>query len=177
MQRLYKKLMDWKNSLGPWQRRLLFIALLVAVYFSAQLYSQRHLVAGAAPVFRAVTLQGQVIDPQVWRERPVLLHFWATWCPICKLEQDMINSLARDYQVVTVAMNSGGEDAIEQYLEEHGLSFPVIVDPDGALARRFGVSGVPTGFIIDRHGQIRFREIGLTSSWGWRARLQLAEWW
>lgn len=169
-----QKIVHWKNNLGPWQRRLLFIGLLVIVYFLAQLYSQRHLVSGTSPVFSAVTMQGQVIDKNIWRDQPVLLHFWATWCPVCKLEQGMIHSLAKDYRVITVAMNSGGEDGIEQYLVENEVDFPVIVDPDGDLARRFGVTGVPTGFVIDTAGQIRFKEIGLTSSWGWRLRLLLA---
>ena len=170
-----QKLIAWKNGLGRWQRRLLFALLLAAVYFTAQLYSQRHLVSGPAPAFTAVTLKGRVIDQSVWHDKPVLLHFWATWCPICRLEQGSINSLAKDYRVITVAMDSGGNDAVEQYLAKNGLSFPVIVDPDGKLAARFGVSGVPTGFVIDTAGQIRFREIGLTSGWGWRLRLRLAE--
>ena len=110
-----------------------------------------------------------------YRGKVVLVNFWATWCPICRLEQGSINSLAKDYRVITVAMDSGGNDAVEQYLAKNGLSFPVIVDPDGKLAARFGVSGVPTGFVIDTAGQIRFREIGLTSGWGWRLRLRLAE--
>ena len=177
MKMLFLKMLDWKRRLRPWQRRVLFVVLLVIVYFSAQLYSQRHLASGASPLFSAATMKGRVIDQNIWQDQPVLLHFWATWCPVCKLEQGMINSLAKDYRVITVAMNSGGEDAIEQYLVENGLDFPVIVDPDGNLASRFGVSGVPTGFVIDRAGQIRFKEIGLTSSWGWRLRLQLAALW
>jgi DsbE subfamily thiol:disulfide oxidoreductase len=149
--------------------------MLFAVYLLAQFYQQRHLVSGQIPEFRAVTLKGKLIDSKVWGDKPVLLNFWATWCPVCKLEQGMINELAKDYRVITIAMNSGGKDAIELYLEEHDLDFPVIVDVDGELARRFGVTGVPTGFVIDRNGSIRFKEIGLTSSWGWRARLQLAQ--
>lgn len=169
-----QKVINWKNNLGPWQRRMLFIGLLVIVYFIAQLYSQRHLASGPSPVFSAVTLKGRVVDQNIWKDKPILLNFWATWCPVCKLEQGMINSLAKDYRVITVAMNSGGDDAIEQYLVENELDFPVIVDPDGDLAKRFGVTGVPTGFVIDTAGQIRFKEIGLTSSWGWRFRLFLA---
>lgn len=172
---LFKKLAHWKKSLGPWQRRLLFVGMLMVVYLAAQFYQQRHLVSGSAPEFSAVTLTGDVIDQKSWQDKPVLLNFWATWCPVCKLEQDMLNTLAKDYRVITVAMNSGGADAIEQYLVEHKLDFPVIVDADGELARRFGVRGVPTGFVIDSAGQIRFKEVGLTSSWGWRVRLQLAE--
>ena len=77
-------------------------------------------------------------------------------------------------KLITVAMNSGNHAAVTQYLHENGLTFPVIIDPDGDLARLFGVSGVPTGFVIDTAGNIRFKEIGLTSGWGWRVRLWLA---
>lgn len=175
MKNIFLKYRNWKNRLGPWQRRLLFVGFFLLVYLAAHTYSQRHLISGSAPRFDAVTMQGVTVNSNSWKDKPVLLHFWATWCPVCKLEQGMINELAKDYRVITVAMNSGGQDAIEHYLNENELNFPVIVDPQGELARKFGVRGVPTGFVIDQTGRIRFKEIGLTTNWGWRIRLNLAE--
>ena len=102
---------------------------------------------------------------------------WATWCPVCKLEQATLEELQHDYRVVTVAMRSGDRLAIEHYMAQEGLSFPVIVDDGGELARRFGVRGVPTSFVVDANGRIRFSEVGFTSAWGLRLRLWLASLW
>jgi peroxiredoxin len=105
----------------------------------------------------------------------VLVHFWATWCPICRTEQDTINAIARDTpNVITVAMQSGSRDEVEKYLKQQGLSFPVLNDPDGRIAAAWGVHAVPASFIIDPDGQIRFVEIGYTTETGLRLRLWLA---
>ncbi|MDX2464435.1 MAG: redoxin domain-containing protein, partial [Porticoccus sp.] len=74
----------------------------------------------------------------------------------------------------TVAMNSGTNLEVKKYLDERELNFPVIVDEYGEIAKRFGVQGVPTNFVIDSHGNIDFTEVGYTTSLGLRLRLWLA---
>lgn len=151
------------------------IAFILLVFFSVKAYMQRHLVEGTAPALQSTLLNGQTVNLQSSTDKPVLLHFWATWCPVCKLEQDSINAISEDHMVITVAMNSGTDLEVQSYLEENNLSFPVIVDENGAIARRFGVRGVPTSFIINSKGGIEFTEVGYTTSWGLRFRLWLAE--
>ncbi|MCK7580215.1 MAG: protein disulfide oxidoreductase [Chromatiales bacterium] len=106
--------------------------------------------------------------------RPVLVYFWASWCPVCRLEQGSVSALLRDHPVVTVAMQSGSAAEVSGYLREHGLDWPVINDPDGALAARWGVRATPTFFVVDRERAVRFREVGYTSGPGLRLRLWLA---
>ena len=132
------------------------------------------LVEGAAPPVNGFFLDGTPLLPEDLRGRPVLLHFWATWCPICALENRYLEDIARDHRVITVAMHSGGAGEVAAYLSEHGLDFPVIVDPAGDLAAVYGVSAVPASFVLDGEGMIRFAETGLTSPWGLRLRLWLA---
>ena len=106
----------------------------------------------------------------------MLIHFWATWCPICKMEENSIASISKDYKVITVAMNSGTDKKVSAFLKQQGLTFPVVNDENGAIAERFGVRVVPTSFIIDSNGIIKFTEVGFTTELGLRARLWLAGW-
>ncbi len=72
-------------------------------------------------------------------------------------------------------MQSGHAEEISHYLDQRALDLRVIADPDGDIARRWGVPAVPASFIIDSDGQIRFRRIGYTTGFGLRARLWLAQ--
>ena len=105
--------------------------------------------------------------------KPTLVHFWATWCSVCKLERSNIEAIARDYSIVTVASQSGTSAEVAQYVQTHAMRAPVLVDEDGAVAAQFGVRAFPTSFIIDSAGQIRDVEVGYTTEWGLRLRL----WW
>ena len=88
----------------------------------------------------------------------------------------MINRLAADGRVLTVATQSGDAAEVAAYLEAESLTMPTLVDPDGKLAGLYGVLGVPATFIIDGDGEIRFRVLGLSSERGLRLRLWAARW-
>ena len=129
-------------------------------------WQQRDIVAGAAPSLPGV----------IWQKRPTLVHFWATWCPICKTEQGSIEDLAKDYpNTITIAMQSGEAVAVSKFMREQSLNFPVVNDADGSISQAWGVHAVPASFIVDGAGQIRFVEVGYTTSWGLRLRLWLAQ--
>jgi len=157
------------------RRVLLLIEILffVVLYLGLRAYMQRDLVEGQAPLFTAATLTGEVVDLAQPRTRPVLIHFWATWCGICRLEQGSIESIARDHEVISIAMNSGDAMEVAQFMQEAGLTFPVVTDPAGELALRYGVRGVPTSFVLNSAGKISAVERGYTTEWGLRLRL----WW
>jgi alkyl hydroperoxide reductase subunit AhpC len=71
-------------------------------------------------------------------------------------------------------MQSGNSSAVEQYMREQAVSFPVIIDADGKISSKWGVNGVPASFIVDTDGKIRYVEIGYTTGIGLRFRLWLA---
>ena len=168
MQRI-KRLLQFRGV-----KLALEIALIFLVFIALKTYMQRNLVEGTAPPVQGMLLSGQPINLQSYKGQPVLLHFWATWCPVCKLEQDSIDAISKDHAVITVAMNSGNDLEVETYLQEHNLSFPVIVDEHSVLAKQFGVQGVPTSFVINQEGNIAFTEVGYTTGWGLRFRMWLA---
>ncbi len=156
-----------------WLRWLRDIVLLLLVFAAVQWWQARDLVRGAAP-----PLNGLLLDGTPWQlkpaEGPHLVHFWASWCPICRLEQDSIASLAADWPVITVATNSGTPDEVDAYLAEHRLRMPVLMDEGGHIARQWGVDGVPATFVIDVDGKIRHAAMGYSTEWGLRLRLWLA---
>lgn len=156
---------------------ILQVVLLIAVYLGVKAYTQRDLVQETPPALNATLLSGTPFNlaKYNYNGKPLLLHFWATWCPVCKLEEASIESLSRDYPVVTIAMQSGDENALREYMQTEDLSFAVIGDDNSTLANRFGVKAVPVSFILNTQGKIVFIEAGYTSSWGLRFRLWLAQ--
>lgn len=138
-------------------------------------WTQRDMISGSAPEFQANLLNDETYTLLADTRRPLLVHFWATWCPVCKLEQQGIQSISEDHPVITIAMQSGEAEEVIAYLRQENLQFPVINDPEGMLAQRFGVRAVPSSFIIDEDNTIVFRETGYTTGVGLRLRLWLAK--
>lgn len=157
---------------------LVNILLILAVFIGVQWWQARPLASGPAPALAGTLLDGRPFTLERLRAggetEPVLVHFWATWCPVCRLEQGAIDAIARDHPVVTVAMQSGGEREIRAYLGEQGLRFPVLPDPEGVLSSAWGVPAVPASFVVDGTGRIRFATVGHTTEAGLRARLWAA---
>jgi len=96
-------------------------------------------------------------------EKPLLIHFWATWCPTCKLEASNIEYISQNYNVITVAVKS---DNITKYMKENNLTFKVIKDKDSMISQKFNISAYPTTFIYDKNKNLIFSEVGYTSSFG-----------
>jgi peroxiredoxin len=147
--------------------------LLLVVLVGVHLYQVRGIPSGVAPDFQARLLDGSPVSLSDYRGKPLLLQFWATWCPVCALEQASINRIARDHAVLSIAMDQASVADIRQWMKERGVDYPVARDPSGAVAARFGVRGVPTSLFIDAAGRIRFVEVGYTTEPGLRLRL----WW
>jgi thiol-disulfide isomerase/thioredoxin len=120
-----------------------------------------------------VTIEGKPFD-LAEAPKPLMLHFWATWCPTCRAEAGNIGRVAETHDVMTVAVKSGGPAKIREYLETNGLRFPVIDDRDGAIASRFGVQVFPTTVLVGKDGKVFWSETGYTSTWGLKLRLWLA---
>lgn len=119
-------------------------------------------------------IEAQLIDGSMFRAtegKPLVIHFWATWCPTCKLEAANIQRVSEKYEVLSIAVQSGSQNDIEVYMKENELSFKVLNDPEGAWAKKFKVEAYPTTFIYDAAGELKFTEVGYTSTAGLLARL------
>ena len=150
------------------------ILIFLAAYLTVRAWTQRSIIEGPVPPVTGITLTNEKISIQQMQPRPFLVHIWASWCGICRFEQGSIESISNDFPVVTIAMQSGTDDEVRQFLKKNGLTFKVINDEVGELSQQFGITGVPASFIINKQGEIAYSEVGYTSEWGLRFRLWLA---
>ena len=121
------------------------------------------------------TIGGKQFDFQSYQGKPLLIHFWATWCPVCKMETANIERVSKKYQVVTIAVQSGSDSEIKAFLKEKEASFAVINDKKGELSKRFSVEVFPTTFIYDSKGNLVFSEVGYTTTAGLLARMAVVK--
>lgn len=154
-------------------RRIVELTLILVILFAVRFWIQRDVASGIAPNISAFTLDGQYFDLYQNKTRPILIHFWASWCPVCKLEQSNIENIAMDHSVITIAMQSGDIHELNQFMQEEKLSFKVINDKSGELSRKYNIRGVPVSFIVNKENKIEFVEVGYTTELGLRMRL----WW
>ena len=158
-----------------WRGYTLNALVLVAIVAGIRTWQQRDMVSGAAPALQGIMLNGTPYLLPAHPPRPVLVHFWATWCPICRTEQSSIAAIAHDRSdTITIAMQSGSAEKVSSYMREQAIDFPVLNDTDGSVSRAWGVQAVPASFIIATDGQIHFIEVGYTTELGIRMRLWLA---
>jgi cytochrome c biogenesis protein CcmG/thiol:disulfide interchange protein DsbE len=112
--------------------------------------------------------QGEVALSR-WRGRVVLVNFWATWCPPCRMEIPDLASVHRRYQgqgfeIVGVALDREGADVVRAFAAEHAIPYPVVMG-DGELITGYGgIRAVPTSFLIDRQGRLAKKYVGLLTA-------------
>lgn len=112
-----------------------------------------------APDFTLSDLSGAPVQLSDQRGQVVLVNIWATWCPPCRAEMPAIEAVYRQYAAqgfTVLAINQAEESAaVAAYLQQQGLSFPALLDHDGAVSAGYRASVLPTTFFIDRRGVIR----------------------
>lgn len=158
-----------------WKSWLIQLVVFFFIYLAIHYYQTRSTPSGIMPSVVGQELSGQWREFPRDLEGPTLVHFWATWCTVCRLEQGSINSIADNHRVIAIASQSGTRQQVQQTVTERGITAPVIVDESGNLASKFGVRAFPSSFIVDKDGTIRYTEVGYTTEWGLRFRLWLAE--
>jgi peroxiredoxin len=112
-----------------------------------------------APDFELRTFDGQTVRLSDFKGRPVLINFWASWCPPCKEETpDLIaayNDL-RDVNAVFIGIGTQDDtDKLKQFAEEYQIPYLVVEDPLGKVSNQYRVLGMPTTFLVDTDGILR----------------------
>jgi thiol-disulfide isomerase/thioredoxin len=109
------------------------------------------------PHFIGGTIDARRVSTVDFRGKVVLVNFWATWCAECRPEMPMLEGLHRDFGpqgLVVIGVNAREQkDAVRRYAGSLGLTFPLVLDPDGKINALYGVVGIPTTFLIGRDGR------------------------
>ncbi len=166
-----------RNRLLSWLRTLFIYSLIFIVSsFIGNLWLTRNQAKDAAPQIVGQDLEGNELQVKFSQyDKPAILYFFADWCPICKFQHPVISALAADYPVIAIAMQSGNNLQLKQYLQQQEVSLPVINDSDGRISTAFGVQGVPAVFIIQQDDTIAYSTRGYSSEIGLLIRLWLAQ--
>lgn len=164
------------QGLKRWTREaVIFTLLLFVLSLLLNWYRAPRLKEQILPPISGKTVEGSSIEEILRSQGPVMIHFWGTWCPICRQEAGNIQRVAQHYPVLTIAVNSGSPQEIRSWMTQHGVEYPVLNDPYGKLASRFHVEIYPTTFIYDSDKTLKFVESGYTTTAGLLARMKLAE--
>ncbi len=128
--------------------------------------SSRVEIGRPVPEYSTVTLAGDSVSLASQRDKVVILNVWATWCHPCRTEIPELLSLYEKYKsrgltVIGVSIDAdGSDDAIRSFIEEFKMTFPVWHDTDEQIMTKFLAIGVPSTFLIDKSGILRWRKLG-----------------
>jgi len=150
------------------RQRLLPIAVLVAVLAAVaalQLLQRSSVTGFEAPDFALQDLDGKTHRLSDYRGSVVFLNLWTTWCPPCREEMPSMDALHRELVdeglvVLAVSEDENGARVVAPFAKQLGLSFPILLDDGASLSPRYGVTGYPETFIIDREGKVLEHVIG-----------------
>lgn len=162
-----------RRRLPGWVTALLWLVAFVSVPLLMDQWRHRDAPESLPPQV-LLDLDGTRLDlHQMSREQPVLVYFWATWCPICRLVSPSVDALRDTHPVVTIALSSGTPEQVADYAAEHELGFRIVNDPDGHISRAWGVGVTPTLAVVHR-GEIRSMTSGVTTPPGISLRLWMS---
>jgi len=155
-----------------------FLIILVA----AALLAQRQQGGGALPApqmdiiaaegrssegtaFTLPDISGKQARLQDFRGSVVLLNFFATWCGPCREEMPSLEQLYQAYAgkglvVVGISSDVQGQDVVEPFVKKYALSFPVLLDPESTLSKPYRIRGLPTVYLLDKHGRVAGMHVG-----------------
>lgn len=121
-------------------------------------------VGQTAPDFTLQTLGGEQARLSDFRGKPVFINFWATWCPPCRAEMPDMQKLYDNEDIEILAINltdtEKNEDAVASFVEEMGLTFPILMDGEGEISSAYNAKAYPTSYMVDAEGKISYIAYG-----------------
>ena len=117
-----------------------------------------------APGFILNDLAGNKVSLEAFKGKPVLLNFWATWCPYCRKERSHLNDLHGEYKDKGLIILSVSTDRsikkLRKYMNDTPADFIVLSDSDGSVSSSYNIRGLPSSLLISREGIIKNKFTG-----------------
>ncbi len=132
----------------------LFLGFVISVQSAVALKENQ-----IAPGFSLSTLNGSNFNLSDQRGHYILLNFWATWCGPCKIEMPSLNYLhekfkGKSLKVIGISNDMFGTRVVEPYVKANKITFPILLDPQMDISKDYGITSLPTTFLIDPKGII-----------------------
>jgi len=118
-----------------------------------------------APLFSAEEFNGGALSLQSLRGRVVLLNFWSSACPPCRIEMPELEKIKRRYagrglRVIGITEMDPPRDQVRDFLEQTGVTYPILLDPAGRIGALYALEAHPTSIVIDARGIVRYTNVG-----------------
>lgn len=121
-----------------------------------------------APDFTLQSLEGESVKLSDYRGKQIILNFWATWCPPCRAEMPDMQTYYTEHKeadnfvilAVNLTSTESNRDNIQPFLDELGITFPILLDEESEVSNRYDVVGYPTSYFIDDEGTIQYKVVG-----------------
>ena len=115
--------------------------------------------------FTLPDLHGRPVRLSQLRGQVVLVNFWATWCHPCRLEMPSMNALYQEYQqkgfiILAITSDANGQTSVPPFIENYGLTFPILLDPENVVGIQLHVDSIPTSYLLDKRGDIVTATLG-----------------
>lgn len=161
-----------KRSLRPTRRIETIAWIALIVFLGWRIWPQIGAAAGIASAneplqpFELRTLDGALVSDSTLRGQVVLVNYWATWCGPCRIEMPGFQRVyehnrSRGFTVLGIATDAGGTSVVRPFLAEHGITYPVAMAPGGPVGGFSAATVLPTSYLVDRNGRIRYEVKGI----------------
>lgn len=153
------------------KKRIPIVLCVLGLFFAACGRSQADapFAPRPAPAWKLTTLDGHALNSADLAGKVQLINFWATWCPPCNAEIPGLIELQKRHEkdglvVVGISLDQEGPDVVRQFVAAKKINYAVAM-ASGGIENAFGkFDGIPTTFIVDRHGNLRAMDIGYASA-------------
>jgi len=147
-------------------RRVIIITVFILAFGAVLAVA---MAARTAPSCYCHDLGDNPMQLSFYKGQPIILFFWATWCPYCRQEMDPLNSRSRQldkegYKVIGVNIQESRE-TVMKFANSHRIAFEIWRDKDGSCAKSFGIVGIPTYILIDKSGKIAAKANSLPANY------------
>lgn len=117
-----------------------------------------------APDFNLPDLSGKYYKLSDFKDKVIILDFWATWCPPCRKGIPDLIAIQKEYanvQVIGISVDQNPKEVIPDFVKEYKINYPVLIADEAVLNAFGGIQNIPTTFVIDKNGKIISKYVGL----------------